>query len=448
MKAELIKTVTVQNNIRMSGYEGEYIFEKISASKVFYEQDLLNKWFPCDNTKIVYDIGANIGNHTVFFATATPQSQIFSFEPIPENFAMLMRNIADNGLEDRVRAFQIAVGEEPGIVYMNITQDANYGSASIVSDGNDSGTYMVEMVPIDNLDLPAPDFIKIDVEGFELSVLRGMKNTLKNLNNVIVWIEVDEKNASGVYSLMHELGFGISTFDIEMNNNIVWTKPNDTCLDDECLFVNLLVESSKKIRENRIVIKEGREKYRVVTQQYGSLKSSYEDQTGQLSEARGKFHEITKKHSELQGRFEELSGVKDEIFSLLKEREKTTRQLEEINKKNFDRLSDALEQYNQLYKDFEDLRKENYEHASLRKKNAVLLRENDEVMSQLADFLTVIKRDMQLASKQNAYLKNENELYRRKLSKITDTWYGKTALWGYRLLKKTKRSLLAWRMGK
>ena len=252
-----IKTVTLPGGIRLSGYEGEYIFEKISASQAFYEQNLLDKWFPSDDMEYIYDIGANIGNHTVYFAAHSSHARIFSFEPIPENYAILARNVLDNRLEGRVRTFQLAAGEERGTASMGFKTEANFGTAAISDSDSGSmheqrsepGAYTVEVAAIDDLDLPTPCFIKVDVEGFELHVLKGMRKTLAKMEKGSVWVEVASENALETYDFMSELGFEVADFDLDTNNNIVWTKNNGELLCKRDIFAELLSESSKR-RDN------------------------------------------------------------------------------------------------------------------------------------------------------------------------------------------------------
>ena len=245
MKANRQKSVIITDGIRLSGYEGEYIFEKIATSKRFYEQPLLEKWFFGTNSSVVYDIGANIGNHTVYFAKSSPKAQIFAFEPMPDNFTMLEKNIRDNNFNNRVKPYPMAVGETEGTVCMGIMQEGNHGTATILEDDADVGmdVHIANIISIDNLNLPLPNFIKIDVEGYELSVLKGMKNTIKNAKELIIWIEVDEKTATQVYDFMDSLGFAVMDFALEQNSNVLWCNQKTMKLQTSNIFRNLLAQS-------------------------------------------------------------------------------------------------------------------------------------------------------------------------------------------------------------
>jgi len=242
MQEKIVETFVLPSGASMSGYKGEYIFEKIIKSNMFYEQDLLDKWFPDVRPKVIYDIGANIGNHTVYFATSSSNVKVYAFEPIPDNYYLLEKNIEINGISERVESFQLAVGEAPGIAYMKYSQEGNLGTATIVSNSIEASNYEVNIVTVDSLGLPLPDLIKIDVEGFELFVLKGMRATLEKLSNVSVWIEVSKATAKEVYGFMESLGFTINDLKIEQDNNVIWHKNNasDIGVHADSLFEHLL----------------------------------------------------------------------------------------------------------------------------------------------------------------------------------------------------------------
>ena len=314
MKLNRIKSITILDDIRLSGYEGEYIFEKIAASKTFYEHPLLEKWFLGIDTSVVYDIGANIGNHTVYFAKLSPRSQIFAFEPVPSNFAMLEKNISDNGFDDRIKTYPMAVGETAGSVSMSIMQEGNYGTATVLDNDEtiDIDAHNVDLVAIDDLNLPAPDFIKIDVEGYELAVLKGMKNTLENAENLIVWIEIDEKTASQVYDFMTDLGFGVMDLALEQNSNVLWCNQKDRQVQTSSIFRNLLMQSEIcrqrfwDVSANRFKFIFEQEKANDLTEQLKSMTSKYEYEQGKANDLIERLKSMTSKFTYEQNKANEL----------------------------------------------------------------------------------------------------------------------------------------------
>jgi len=233
----IIKTVTIDEKIKLSGYDGEYVFKRIEDSQTFYEKTLLEKWFNSSEANIVYDIGGNIGNHAVYFAMHSTNAKIYTFEPIIDNFRILEKNIHDNDLSDRIIAQQVAIGETSGKVSMQFTQEGNFGTAQVLTDNDiKTGSYNVDILSIDGLRLPLPDFVKIDVEGFELSVLRGMISSLLQSKENKVWIEVDSKTSDDVFRLMDELGYFVVDYDLSASNNVLWKNYGERIFDDSSIF--------------------------------------------------------------------------------------------------------------------------------------------------------------------------------------------------------------------
>ena len=163
--------------------EPDHLATLIRSSGRFYESDVLAKvqevYWP--GTTIV-DVGANIGNHTVFFA-AILGAQVIAMEPYRASHDLLEVNVAANGIEDRVRTHCVALGERDGSGSVRIGDPGNLGTVGIQADGGD--------IPIRSLDGMALDtpigLIKIDVEGDEAAVLAGARQTIRRwLPDIIV----------------------------------------------------------------------------------------------------------------------------------------------------------------------------------------------------------------------------------------------------------------------
>jgi FkbM family methyltransferase len=146
---------------------GEY-----SESEVELWRQLLSPY------AIVADIGANIGAHTVAFSKLVPDGLVYAFEPLPFMYRMMVGNIALNGLTN-VEPFQIAVGEAAGEIIVpaiDYTQDGNYGGLNL--EGHKEGN-VITLLPLDDL-MPICHFIKADVEGMELAVLKGAQRIIRD----------------------------------------------------------------------------------------------------------------------------------------------------------------------------------------------------------------------------------------------------------------------------
>lgn len=128
---------------------------------------------------IYWDIGANIGTHTIFPAKSLSEGSVVSIEPHPENIKSLRRNIQMNDL-DNVSVEEVALGEGNENVELNVEGGgAGSGGHSIETDEGEE-YIKVPMVDGDSLleEYPAPDVIKMDVQAAELKVLQGLKNVI------------------------------------------------------------------------------------------------------------------------------------------------------------------------------------------------------------------------------------------------------------------------------
>ena len=135
---------------------------------------------------VVYDVGANVGFHTLAFArTVGQRGLVCAFEPQSLIYKLLKENITKNNLRN-VIAFNAAVTRVNGRVRFQLPMEnqlgsINYGSAHIVvSSDAKCNAYDVDGISIDSCVLPAPDLIKVDVEGAEFEVLQGARRTIAN----------------------------------------------------------------------------------------------------------------------------------------------------------------------------------------------------------------------------------------------------------------------------
>lgn len=136
--------------------------------------------------QIIWDLGANIGNHTVFFALIAGAKRVLSVEPLPHCFAVLDRNRTLNGLEGRVQPIQALAGCATGHGKLIEFNAANIGASRFREDPDGE----VQVVALDEVaaHLP-PDFVKIDVEGMQMDVLRGADHMIST-HRPSVWIEL------------------------------------------------------------------------------------------------------------------------------------------------------------------------------------------------------------------------------------------------------------------
>jgi FkbM family methyltransferase len=137
------------------------------------------------------DIGANIGSYTVL-ASGHIGAKTFSFEPVPSTFNHLTNNVAINRIENKIIAFNMALGSQHG--QFNFT--SSYDTMNHVATKNETNTINVPVETLDHIfeNQSIPALLKIDVEGFETEVLMGGVKTLKHKELKAIIIEL---NGSG-----------------------------------------------------------------------------------------------------------------------------------------------------------------------------------------------------------------------------------------------------------
>ncbi len=185
---------------------GDLISRDLIVQKRFFELHYLNavKKLIINPTCII-DVGANIGNHSIFFKKCWPRAAVYSFEPQVYIFDQLERNLEINGLP-LDGCFNVAVGNKKGrgkVVFDGRIQK-NMGATRI--DYDDSGSFYV--ISLDEFIKNHPhekiDLIKIDVEGFELKVLDGMRQLIE-IYKPLIWIEVLDNNKDAALLMFEQL---------------------------------------------------------------------------------------------------------------------------------------------------------------------------------------------------------------------------------------------------
>ncbi len=211
-------------------YPGEYIDRFIYVEGI-YEKRFLNfieKIFT--ETDVMLDVGANIGNHAMYLSNVF--RLIHSFEPNPRAIDRINRNIAINHIRNII-VHPVGLGRENDSLPFVENFDGNLGcshfqeqktSDSILLSVKNGDRY-ISKHNIDNI-----DYIKIDVEGFELDVLKGLRNTIESQLPIISF-EYHQQNFEANYfdgfkTALNEYTFFELVFASEKANFLEKTKIN------------------------------------------------------------------------------------------------------------------------------------------------------------------------------------------------------------------------------
>lgn len=167
----------------------DHIAKTIEATGGFYEAELLadvrsRLFFP----RCAVDVGAHVGNHTLYFSKILGLKTI-AFEPNAATFKLLAANVRENGVEPQCRLRHAAVGAAAGRVHTIASTEANSGMSRVEIDA-DGDTPLLNLD--DELKNDGPiDVIKIDVEGWELDVLRGAARVIQQ-HRPLLYVEASD----------------------------------------------------------------------------------------------------------------------------------------------------------------------------------------------------------------------------------------------------------------
>jgi FkbM family methyltransferase len=155
----------------------DYLGRQIERDGTFWEIDNLQQTLRfLENGDVVFDCGANIGNHSVFWSIHG--CKVYAFEPDPENFKLLLRNMEMNNCKGS--NFQLLLGDGSDITYRVRKNPMNPGNNVYVphDDGQTASR-------LDDICFLPVRLVKIDVEGAEMQVLRGMDRILKTFHPIV-----------------------------------------------------------------------------------------------------------------------------------------------------------------------------------------------------------------------------------------------------------------------
>ncbi|MEF8818386.1 MAG: FkbM family methyltransferase [Haloferacaceae archaeon] len=178
-----------------------------------------------DELVTIMEIGANIGYYALLEATVLgDNANIHAFEPEPRNISLLQRNIELNGFKNVFTTHQVAVGDEPASVELEVTEKSNLNA--VHSEGKDLSqletrdTVSVPQVSVDEyvkdngIDPEEVDLLRMDVEGHEYEIFKGMRSVFECDSDVVIFLEthfrrISEQKKHEIIDTLADSGFSI-----------------------------------------------------------------------------------------------------------------------------------------------------------------------------------------------------------------------------------------------
>ena len=226
LRQRLVRKIEVTNGSCGYRFSCESVREFNRCLKMFSKEPGTIDWIAKEFKpgQIFYDIGANIGIFSIQAARRMePNGKVYAFEPHSANFTRLVENISCNGLKGVVIPCNFPLQSREGFAYFNYESTMPGSSNSQLSSSlNESDscqpTVMAELKYATSIDrliecgiiLPA-HHVKIDIDGNELDVLKGMTGFLKSPQRArTVQVELNGHRNDEIYELMQDLGYRLA----------------------------------------------------------------------------------------------------------------------------------------------------------------------------------------------------------------------------------------------
>lgn len=201
------QTVTVAGRVQMRLDTSDFLQRTLFSANDFeprIRETIEKRLKPGD---VFVDVGANVGFYSLCASKVVGVGgKIYAFEPAPETISALQTNVALNGAAN-ISTSQIALSDQTGISKLYLDSAHNSGATSMRASQNASQEIVVSLDTYDNYalknGLPTPALVKIDVEGAECLVLKGMTTLLSARPAMI--IEVSELSLKQMGSSKEEL---------------------------------------------------------------------------------------------------------------------------------------------------------------------------------------------------------------------------------------------------
>ena len=201
-----------KKNFTVNYNSKKYIFYTPNRLSLFRAKTFLTKepetlnWISKFSLNATFwDIGANVGLYSCF-AAKERKSNTFSFEPSPFNLEILTKNIFVNCLNEKITVIPICLTDKSKISFFKMSDLSQAGAHSTFSENySDDGNKINEIFSFKTIGiggndfnkkllLPQPDYIKIDVDGIEFLILKGLDSLLRNTKSILIEVNESFKN--------------------------------------------------------------------------------------------------------------------------------------------------------------------------------------------------------------------------------------------------------------
>ena len=182
-------------------------------------------WIKDFKRGIFWDIGAYVGLYSIYSSKIVKNLKVFAFEPSIFNLEILIKNIYKNQKQDDIKIITNPISDFNKFDYFYLsTIEKGGANSSFGKKIENQFSYKTNSLSCDNLkniyNLDEPNYVKIDVDGNELEILKSIFATFKNIESFLVEVNEDQEE---IFSLMEKNNYKL-VFNKEDRTNKIWKK--------------------------------------------------------------------------------------------------------------------------------------------------------------------------------------------------------------------------------
>jgi len=169
----------------------------------------IQRFSGCKNLRVIFDVGANVGQTLNGLVKYFPNASIYCFEPVQSSFTELTKNY---GAHSNVAFSRTALGKEVGTSHIDLHENSELNTLVINQPRVNDLTGVKESIFIDTINnfcssqnIPSIDILKMDVQGWEMEVLKGASSLILNENIRCIFAEVGFRKADNDMQQFSEL---------------------------------------------------------------------------------------------------------------------------------------------------------------------------------------------------------------------------------------------------
>ena len=168
------------------------------------------------DVKVVFDVGANVGQSSTRFRAELPEAEIWAFEPVAATHNVLAAKFES---DDKFRSFQVAFGASANQATM-LANGTSVGNRIIPNERDDLSTETVEVMRGDEFleqhGIARVNYLKIDAEGHDIHVLQGFRRALSDHSIDLVQVEAGLNPRNGGHITFEKFKAMLEAFDYSL----------------------------------------------------------------------------------------------------------------------------------------------------------------------------------------------------------------------------------------